>query len=124
MVRKVRPNVFFVKYEAEAKDLGYAVIAHLTKLEIGRDSGVIAVADTVRVYVRAPVGKDYNTILLTGNWIDPDSMKATGAFLFKEKELNLISSYDDGKIFEVPLALVERGVDPKSVVATLTMVEN
>ncbi|MFA6220719.1 MAG: hypothetical protein WC647_00245 [Desulfomonilaceae bacterium] len=119
-----RPLVYFVKYEAEAKDLGYAVLAHVTKLETRSDLLQTAVADSLRVYVRIPVGKSYNDILLTGNRMDPHSMKITEAFLLKENDLNLLSSDDRGKMFEVPLGFIEGGVDPKSVVATLTMVEN
>lgn len=119
-----RPNVFFIKYEAEAKDLGYAVLGHLTRLKTGDNSSLSAVADTIRVYVNIPVGQPYTEILLTGNWINPDSLKKMGAFLFKDKDLNLVSSDEHGKLLEVPMALIEQGIDPKSVVATLTMIEN
>ena len=96
----------------------------MTKLETRSDLLQTAVADSLRVYVRIPVGKSYNDILLTGNRMDPHSMKITEAFLLKENDLNLLSSDDRGKMFEVPLGFIEGGVDPKSVVATLTMVEN
>jgi hypothetical protein len=119
-----RPNVFFIKYEAEAKDLGYAVLGHLTRLKTSDNSSLSAVADMIRVYVNIPVGQPYNEILLTGNWINPNSLKKMGAFLFKDKDLNLVSSDEHGKLLEVPMALIEQGIDPKSVVAILTMIEN
>ena len=116
------PSVFFVKYEAEAKDLGYALLAHLTKLKTVNDSKVISVADSIRIYVAIPVGKVYNEIIISGNWIDPVSMKITGAFLFKDTNLRLVASVNKGKIFEFPMALIDKGVDPKSVVVTLTVI--
>lgn len=119
-----RPDVFFIKYEAEAQNLGYAVLGHLTRLRTNDGSSLSAVADKIRVYVNTPIGQPYNEILLTGNWIDPDSLKKMGAFLFKDKDLSLVSSDEHGKLLEVPIALIEQGIDPKSVVATLTIVEN
>jgi hypothetical protein len=116
------PSVFFVKYEAEAKDLGYALLAHLTKLKTVNDSKVISVADSIRIYVAIPVGKVYNEIIVSGNWIDPVSMKITGAFLFKDTNLRLVASVNKGKILEFPMALIDKGVDPKSVLVALTMI--
>ncbi|MFH0960735.1 MAG: hypothetical protein V1897_18780 [Pseudomonadota bacterium] len=119
-----RPNVFFVKYEAETKDMGYALLAHLTKLQALNDAQIISVADSMRIYIAIPVGKVYKEIIISGNWIDPVSMKTNGAFLFKDRELSLLASQAKGKIFELPVALTGKGIDPASVVATLTMTEN
>jgi hypothetical protein len=116
-----RPNVFFVKYEAEARDLGYVALAHLTKLKTVDEIQVSAVADSIRIYVRTPERKANNRILISGNWIDPVSMKITGALLLGEKDLSLVAAGNKGKILEFPRALVEKGVDPNSIVATLTM---
>lgn len=129
--RKLKPNadaflpsVYLVKYEATAKDLGYAALAHLTKLQTSADSKIRTVADSIRIYIALPSGKIYNEILISGNWMDPDSLKQTGAFVFKDKDLNLVASFEKGKILEFPSNLINRGIDAKSIAVTLTVIEN
>ena len=118
------PSVYYLKYEATSKDLGYAALAHLTKLQTFSDGKLRTVADSIRIYMAVPSGKIYNEILISGNWMDPDSLKQIGAFVFKDKDLDLVASFEKGKIFEFPSNLISRGIDAKSIAVTLAVIEN
>lgn len=116
-----KPEAFFVKYEALFKGMGYAVLGRVVTMEADNSDVYAAASDTLRIYVAIPVGYPYSNISITGNWIDKHTLKPAKSFHFTEDDLHLISSDAHGKLFEIPSSRMEHAIDPKSILATLSL---
>ncbi len=114
-------EAFFVKYEAHFRGMGYAVLGRIVAMKADNSDVYTAASSTVRIYVGIPIGYPYRNISVTGNWIDRQTLKPTGPFHFTEKDLDLISSGPRGKLFEIPTSRMQHDIDPKSILATLSL---
>lgn len=121
--RRVKPNVngqtqqvFFLKYEANSEEFGYAVLSRLKSLEADRRTGPKPEADRVLIYVIAPYKKHHPAIILSARTIDRADKSRSGEFSVEEKDLHLISSDGDSRLFEIPLDSLNGSIDPASVV--------
>ncbi|MGC8602559.1 MAG: hypothetical protein ACP5VS_02585 [Desulfomonilaceae bacterium] len=117
-------RVFYLKYEAKFQNEGYAVLARATRLQANNEEIAGVVADKLWIYVAVPVGYPYSAICLRGTWIDHRTLIPSGTFQFTDKELIEISSDPHGKLFELPLSLGGKCVDPKSITADLTVTDD
>lgn len=116
-------EAFFVKYEALFRGMGYAVLGRIVAMKADNSDVYAAAANTIRIYVGIPVGYPYRNISITGNRIDRKTLEPTGPFHLTEKELNLISSGPRGKLFEIPSSCMKHDIDPKSILATLSLMD-
>ncbi|MGC8658272.1 MAG: hypothetical protein ACP5U1_04290 [Desulfomonilaceae bacterium] len=117
-------QVFFLRYEAKYKDLGYAILSRLTEMQANNEKISGVAADKVWVYVAIPVGYPYESISFSGSWIDKTSLLPTGTFRFTDKEIQEISSDANGKLFELPASTNQKYMDPKSLTIDLTVTDN
>lgn len=114
-------EAFFVKYEAHFQGMGYAVLGRIAAMKADNSDVYAAASSAIRIYVGIPIGYPYGNISVTGEWIDRKTLRPTGSFHFTEKELQLISSGPRGKLFEIPASRMKHDIDPKSILATLSL---
>ncbi len=112
--------VFFLKYEARSPGLGYAVLGRLVSLKADNAEISALASDRVYIYVGIPLGYPYRGICVAGTWADRDFFRSSKSFQFTEKDLELIQSDAQGKLFKLPRERMAREVDPRSIVVTMT----
>ncbi len=117
-------QVFFLRYEAKFKDLGYAILGRLTEMQASNEKISGVAADKVWVYVAIPVGYPYRSISFSGTWIDRKTLLHAGTFRFTERDIREISADANGRLFELPAVTDRKFVDPKSVTADVTVTDN
>jgi len=114
---------FFLKYEAHAEGLGFAVLGRVTRIKNRLGASPLMAADKIRIYVGIPMGLPHNKIVVTGRWLDQRTMQFMEAFRLTDEDLTKSSSDDFGKIVEVQPSSWPRCIDPRSVTVTVSMSE-
>lgn len=109
-------KVFFLKYEAQSKGLGYAVLAEVCRLKADNGAILSVSSDRIYIYVGVPFGYKYSKILITGSWID-NSLLPGGSLQFTDSDLQLIGADAHGRLYSVPQSLMRKYIDPLSVIA-------
>jgi hypothetical protein len=71
--------------------------------------------------VGIPPGYPYCDIVVSGNWIDEQTLLPAGSFQFHEKDLKLVSEDETGKVLEIPTTRLTGLIDPKSVTMGLSL---
>jgi hypothetical protein len=116
----VKRRAFFLKYHAQFKELGYAVLGRVRFLKAD-DAEIFGVsADKVRIYVGVPTGYPCSEVCVTGCWTDRKSVESAGMFRLNERDLLLISSDAHGRLYEIPHSAMRGNIDPRSVTVNVT----
>jgi hypothetical protein len=116
-----KTSVFYLKYEAESKDMGYAVLAKVSALKT--INGVVSAlsCNDVYVYVGIPAEDRHRGFIFSGACVD-DSLRRTGEFSFRDTDLGLTSSGFHGRIYHVRRSMPSENIDPKSSVVVFTSI--
>lgn len=109
-----RRRVFLLSYRAGNNGPGYAVLAQLTTLTADQDRLAAAAAGRLWLYIARSEQGEGERVRITGRWVDA-SLRGLGSFTFHERDLELLSSNRNGKLFSIPDRLMEHAVDPRSI---------
>jgi hypothetical protein len=107
--------VFYLRYQAQSQDVGYAVLAPIRYLAAQPGEILGATARQVYLYVRVPFCTPHFAV--TGTWIDPVTLQPAGQFRFGDHQLPLRACGRTWFVCELPAR--DRAIDLHSVVVTV-----
>lgn len=112
-------QAFFLKYDALARGVGYAVSGRMVDLKADNHHISCVSADSVRVYVAFPFDYQKGSTMIAGNWIDRETYRTSGCFNFQENDLLPISEDPHGRLYELPQPPGGKLFEPASILATI-----
>ncbi|MBI5569402.1 MAG: hypothetical protein HY914_05595 [Desulfomonile tiedjei] len=118
-----RRQAFFLQYAGQFKGAGYAVLGRVADLEADNQKIEGVAVDRLWVYTGIPVGYPYHDICVSGRWTNCRTLKQAGAFRFTEKDMRVVRSYPEGKLFEIPMRPSWKFIDAKSLMVHLTFTD-
>lgn len=92
---------FFLKYDSQSREFGYAVLGKIERLRVVEGSGVTAMSARAQIYVEAAKPNGSERIKIAGRRMGFKSLEFLEAFVIDESDLKLLVSDGDSKLLEL-----------------------
>lgn len=106
---------FFLKYDAQSRDFGYAVLGKIERLRVVEGSDVTAISARAQIYVKAAKPDGSARIKISGRRMGLQSLEFSEAFVIDESNLKLLVSDGDSKLFELVTSVPSEYIDLASL---------
>lgn len=114
-VDRLLPQIFFAKYAAVSKNIGYAALGHLVSVQVSDDRVVSAKCDAIRLYVKFDPNMTRYQVNISGMAFDRKNPSQPEQFFLDKREITDLGGGDSFRLLELTPGSSGKLIDANSL---------